>query len=1486
MGDSVSSQAPALLPRYEVLHILGAGGGGEVWELRDRITDEHCAFKLLGSHAGQNETDALIREFLTLSSLEGLGLPRVIRFGRLPNGETPYVLRELIAGESLDKVLAQDPARALECLAQVCDQLTVLHRAGVFHGDLKPANIICRKDGPATLVDFGLATHSHNAGRPYGLTPRYAAPETFSGEPLTARAEVFSLGAVLRDISEQMTLDAFELQVIDAVAETIHRATSATPTERYPSADEFVAALRLAIRSRSNGDGTSGSLAWPILGIESLAAQILARVLALSEGQTLCLQGVGGSGRTVLLRKLAWSLGVGGQHLAYIDNDLRKDPRVFAAELQLIAAHKSAYILIDDATELSAGEQGRVEEFRQRGARLVTVGMCPGHATDCAFEIPPLQTVAATELLRRAVPSLTDNAVRRILEVSQGRPKALRQWVAKIADGTLSHLDVLQEKGAQSWSLGEPGVNMQSVRELLEHGRFKEAAPLLAQVAEHHDSAIETAIARAQLSLGIGEPRAALEALQPFVVPDPPPPAFAEEVWLNWARACLGLADYAGAVEAAGRVAESPTAWCASALIQRGLAECYLGEPDSARAAVVRALEIGETIDNRRVIATAHSALGFLAQRANELDDALAQYKLAIVAGEQCADASIVANAELNLGGLLKMRGDIAAAIDHFEAAVDGGARSGRRATVRHALLNLANLDLFLGRLARANSRLEMLMNAYGDLQPAQEAQRLGLTAELALRSGDSGTASTLFSDSAAAYRALGRHLDAQEAELESILAAVRVAQVDFSGLRARVEAVRHQLCEQSALTPLLWLADGRVSLAMGNETAARSALETAEKEARSCGHKDWLWRALDALADLEQCIGGLLRARQLRESALELLEDMASSLPRDLREVYWSDARRRRLRAAVAQAATPDASDTGGFSTGYSVQERTSGVSTWLSSPLDQRLVRILEITAELASDLRLDHVTDKIIEHAIRLSGAELGLVVLRDVDGQLSVQSSRTSVADDAQFQFSRSIAQTAISSGQPVVTLSAKDDQRMSGWASVHELMVQSVACLPIRAGASSTIGALYLETKHRRGNRFQSELPILQAFADQVAIALHSARLIKENQDRAAELQESNQKLSEAQQRLEEILGNKTQQLARTRRELKETRQTLFGHFGYHGLVGTSTAMRRVYAVIERVKSADVGVLITGESGTGKEMVARAIHTASDRCRGPFVGVNCGAIPENLLESELFGCVRGAFTGADRDRVGLFREANGGTLLLDEIGEMPSKMQAGLLRVLQSKTVRPVGGRREEPVDVRVLCATHRNLEELVSTGAFREDLYYRIHVVDLRIPALREHREDIPQLVNHFIGLFAAKFQRDRRSISREALRLLMAQPWRGNIRELEHVLLNAWIMSDADEIQAEDFELASDAHVPSARELGPEGSSDDPEQAPPSSRRLPSSQKRTAHHQGKALNANEEKRRILEALRACGYNKVKAAQMAGIPRRTFYRRLEAYGIK
>lgn len=226
-----------------------------------------------------------------------------------------------------------------------------------------------------------------------------------------------------------------------------------------------------------------------------------------------------------------------------------------------------------------------------------------------------------------------------------------------------------------------------------------------------------------------------------------------------------------------------------------------------------------------------------------------------------------------------------------------------------------------------------------------------------------------------------------------------------------------------------------------------------------------------------------------------------------------------------------------------------------------------------------------------------------------------------------------------------------------------------------------------------------------------------------------------------------------------------------------GIVTRSQQMQQVLADAHRIARNDAATLILGESGTGKELLARYIHESSARARAPFVALNCGAIPENLLESELFGHSKGSFTGAVRDYKGLIQQADGGTLFLDEIGDMPVSMQVKLLRVLQEKTFRPVGGTQEIKVDLRVMSATHRDLDQAMKNGQFREDLFYRINVVELRLPPLRERREDIPLLVAHFLAQMGPRYQREGSTLSPAALRVLSQQPWPGNVRQLQNVI-------------------------------------------------------------------------------------------------------------
>jgi two-component system, NtrC family, response regulator PilR len=254
------------------------------------------------------------------------------------------------------------------------------------------------------------------------------------------------------------------------------------------------------------------------------------------------------------------------------------------------------------------------------------------------------------------------------------------------------------------------------------------------------------------------------------------------------------------------------------------------------------------------------------------------------------------------------------------------------------------------------------------------------------------------------------------------------------------------------------------------------------------------------------------------------------------------------------------------------------------------------------------------------------------------------------------------------------------------------------------------------------------------------------------------------------------------------------RRELEQKYGFQNIVGRGPRMRAVFALVERVARTNSTVLIHGESGTGKELVARAIHFSGPRAGARFLSINCGALPESLLESELFGHERGAFTGAVREKKGLLQEAQGGTVFLDEIGEMTAAMQVKLLRALQERVVRKVGGTVEEPIDVRIIAATNQNLEEKIGRGEFREDLYYRINVIPIQLPSLRQRREDIPLLADFFLQKYSREMSLDGKRLSVEALRLLENYDWPGNVRELENVIERAVALSPHDTVGASDL--------------------------------------------------------------------------------------------
>jgi serine/threonine-protein kinase PknK len=430
--------------------------------------------------------------------------------------------------------------------------------------------------------------------------------------------------------------------------------------------------------------------------------------------------------------------------------------------------------------------------------------------------------------------------------------------------------------------------------------------------------------------------------------------------------------------------------------------------------------------------------------------------------------------------------------------------------------------------------------------------------------------------------------------------------------------------------------------------------------------------------------------------------------------------------------------------------------------------------LIAALSERDRLRPLLERVVDALVLWTGVERGLLLLRAGDRLVPRAARNLARADlrGEQMTLSHTLAQRALETLEPVVAVDATGELP-SMHASVHALKLRSVLAVPLVAHGEA-LGVVYLDDRVRKGAFGPRELAWTRAVASIAALAIADVRaqLLLKRAARRAE---------RATAKLEASLARNAAALDVAERELGRTRSSRETRFKYEAIVGESENMLDMLKLVDRVTMSQVPVLIHGESGSGKELIARAIHFNGPRADKPFVSENCSAIPETLLESTLFGHVRGAFTGADKPRLGLFDAADRGTLFLDEIGEMSLPMQAKLLRVLEDGLVRPLGTERSRKVDVRIIGATHRDLEAMVRARTFREDLYYRLNIIVVRIPPLRDRIADVPLIVRHLL----TKYDRPNVRVTRTAMDRLMSFTWPGNVRQIENEIRRALVLCD-----------------------------------------------------------------------------------------------------
>jgi Nif-specific regulatory protein len=499
-----------------------------------------------------------------------------------------------------------------------------------------------------------------------------------------------------------------------------------------------------------------------------------------------------------------------------------------------------------------------------------------------------------------------------------------------------------------------------------------------------------------------------------------------------------------------------------------------------------------------------------------------------------------------------------------------------------------------------------------------------------------------------------------------------------------------------------------------------------------------------------------------------------------------------------------------------------------------DDRLASLLYLSQQLNAERDLPRLLDFMAREVARLLAAERASVFLwdRSTDELWSVVALGS---DPLRFEARRGVAGAVVHTGITINVPDVQEDSRFYPAIDARTgFRTRNILAVPLRNHTGEIIGAFQVLNK-QQGIFTAEDEEMLKAVAAQAAIAIETAQLI-----------------GGLQQQRDALLVENTQLW-----------QAVEGRYLQQPLLGNSPLIRQVIRLIEQLRDSAVEVLITGESGTGKELVARALHYTSRRARGPFVAVNCAALPSSLIESELFGIERGVATGVER-RIGKFESAHGGTLFLDELGDLSAAAQATLLRVLQDHVVERVGGRRAIPVDVRVIAATNKDLEEAMSQGAFRADLYYRLKVIHIAMPPLRAMREDIALLVKHFLEQFARELGKGHLELTSEAMHCLENYDWPGNVRELAHEMKRLVVLSRGQLVTAAELspeiQKASRSAVHMSRSL-PKGMS------------------------LKAAVEELEQHMLQEALVASGYNQVQTARRLGLSRQGLIKKLKRFGI-
>lgn len=1433
----------------------------EVFKVRDRLAPSPMGLAVLKKARSVDALEGLGRELTVLTDASHPAL-RTVRASALGDREIILVLDHLV-GAPLSQCRLETHEEVMFCAIGMLRALLHLHSRGRVHGDIKPDNILLVEGtaGPNAvgLIDLELSRRLGSVVR--GGTPRYLAPEHKAGAEATVAGDLFALGLTLSDVAVVRE---------GHVAPLIEACLSTDPIQRPASADAALAMLGQGATPLDRLGKT------PLVGPRG-ARDAAKEAIEAHDGTTVVVEAPHGSGRSRLVEELATPLLARGKPIADVRVEPGHDPLLALAGVVLdevpddmaraavrgvvAAAEEGIPIIIDDADRLDEPVRrqlivaARALRELEVGA-LVVVGANPAFADELVAvgarheRLGPLSKHDVEHLFEATSAPIDEAVIDALLTYSAAFPGLCARAVISLAarggasPGEIQTLlnDLEESTEATVTPQLTPEEIVAEAEQALQDHAPSRAARLILSISDD-EGGLETASILARAYAMSGRLDDAVNIIDEMEGELPKELVVEASCWLERlgryeralhlsaplvtdydrakivsSRSTLSLGEPAKAQAMASEYLEETTAHGSRARLLCVMSDAALQEGHVVDAATLaeQALSAATAATDGSLRAQAFSrqaaALGLSGQHRQALEKHREAYEAARGAGDYAGLPPYI----LNVATAEESVGELGAALEHYEAAAELCRQLDLRSAQAAALFNQSGLLASLGALEEAGQVLddaEQVASSSG--MALYEAQVKLIRAELQgwshpLRALELARSATN------AFEACG----AARQALEAMLLAAELAQrAGEDRAISTFVSDRAQELRDAGLWPRASLLLVRVMAKRDPAGALRQA-DDAISTALEAGDRQLQATALVEAASLHQALGtGADEALLIR--AREIVGSIAARLSPGLRERYLSIRTKELSEAESAKSATRQHVERQG---------------------LDPDARRLLGLVGKLLLENDDAQLLEAAVDEAVQLTGAERAFLLRQGRRGGAQVVVARNVDGDaikQPRSRFSHSVAAQVLDLGEMIVTSHATEDPDLAGATSIMDLGLRSILCVPIRVPAGVE-AALYLDNRFEAGRFGAREVELIQALSNVIGVALENARLRREDREKADALER-------ARSELEIEAGLQAAEVARLQQVLESSQLTDAEAPG--GLVGTSSQLKTAVGLARRAGPTQVSILVEGESGTGKELLARFIHSYSGRRHASLHVINCGALSEQLLESELFGHVRGSFTGATRDHLGLFRTAEGGTVFLDEVAEMSGPMQTRLLRVLQEGEVRPVGGNRAEKVDVRVIAATNRHLVDEVGAKRFRDDLYYRLAGIEIVMPPLRDRLEDVSLLAEHFVERISTEPGMRHVSLSRAAIRLMVRYPWPGNVRELQQAIRRAVVTAHGDVIRPGDLGL----------KLGDEPSRD------PRSRFDPT--------------------RVEQALAECGGNKTRTAERLGVSRMTLHRWIRRYGV-